>query len=109
MPAALGFLWLGTVIPLGAQTQPATITVNAATTLTSFIPVSIFGVNAAYWIPKTNNDAVSTLVKQAGNYFIRFPGGSASDTYHWNGTGPTTLITIGFPAEPHIRLDLTRT
>jgi hypothetical protein len=78
---------LGTTFPLGAQTQPATITVNAATTLTSFIPVSIFGVNAAYWIPKTNNDAVSTLVKQAGNYFIRFPGGSASDTYHWNGMG----------------------
>jgi hypothetical protein len=87
MPAAMGILCLSAALPLGAQTQPATITVNAATTLTSFVPVSIFGVNAAYWIPKVNNDAVSTLVKQAGNYFIRFPGGSASDTYHWNGTG----------------------
>ena len=25
--------------------------------------------------------------KAAGNYFIRYPGGSSSDDYHWNGTG----------------------
>ncbi len=83
----LALLGLGIPVPGRAQTLPATITVNGATTLTSFIPVSIFGVNAAYWIQKTYNDAVTTLVKQAGNYFIRYPGGSSSDTYHWNGAG----------------------
>lgn len=80
---------LALVLPgvLEAQTLPATITVNAATTLTSFIPISIFGNNAAYWIGSTNNTAVQPKVQAAGNYFIRFPGGSSSDDYHWNGTG----------------------
>ena len=72
---------------LGAQTQPATITVNSATTLTSFYPISIFGNNAAYWISNTNNQAVQPKVQAAGNYFIRYPGGSSSDDFHWNGTG----------------------
>jgi len=72
---------------LGAQTQPATITVNSATTLTSFYPISIFGNNAAYWISNSNNQAVQPKVQTAGNYFIRYPGGSSSDDFHWNGTG----------------------
>ena len=71
----------------GAQTLPATITVNAGTTVTSFVPISIFGNNAAYWIGATDNQNVQPKVQAAGNYFIRYPGGSSSDDYHWNGTG----------------------
>ena len=70
-----------------AQTLPATITVNAGTTVTSFVPISIFGNNAAYWISATDNMNVQSKVQAAGNYFIRYPGGSSSDDYHWNGTG----------------------
>ena len=70
-----------------AQTLPATITVNGASTLTSFYPISIFGNNTAYWTGQTSNYAVSTLVQQAGNYFLRYPGGSSSDDYHWNSSG----------------------
>jgi hypothetical protein len=70
-----------------AQTLPATITVNAGVTVNSFIPVSLFGNNAAYWISNTANQAVQSKVQAAGNYFIRFPGGSSSDDFHWNGTG----------------------
>ncbi len=90
-----------------AQTMPATITVNAATTLTAFYPISIFGNNTAYWIGNTDNLNVRPKVQAAGNYFLRYPGGSASDGYHWNGTGTynasgywvpdNTNYTTGFP------------
>ncbi len=74
-------------LPALSQTLPATITVNAATTLTSFAPLSIFGNNTAYWISNTDNQAVQSKVQAAGNYFLRYPGGSSSDDFHWNGTG----------------------
>ena len=80
-----------------AQTLPATITVNAATTLTSFIPISIFGNNAAYWIGSNSNVSAQPLVQAAGNYFIRYPGGSSSDDYHWNGTGVGAVTLNGKP------------
>ena len=83
----LGF-WLSAGFPQAqAQSLPATITVNAATTLTAFTPVSLFGNNTAYWISDTANQAVQPQVQAAGNYFLRYPGGSSSDDYHWNGTG----------------------
>ncbi len=69
------------------QTLPATITVNSGTTITSFAPISIFGNNTAYWISNTDNMAVRSKVQAAGNYFLRYPGGSSSDDFHWNGTG----------------------
>ena len=81
-----------------AQTLPATITVNAATTLTSFAPISVFGNNTAYWISNTDNQAVRSKVQAAGNYFLRYPGGSSSDDFHWNGNGawaPAADGTLG--------------
>ena len=79
---------------LRAQTLPATITINAAVTVNSFAPISLFGNNAAYWIGETDNMKVQPQVQAAGNYFIRYPGGSSSDDYHWNGTGNGTY-TVG--------------
>ena len=91
-----------------AQTLPATITVNSGTTITSFVPISIFGNNTAYWIKNTDNVAVQSKVQAAGNYFLRYPGGSSSDDFHWNGTGAfngngywvpnNTTYTAGFVA-----------
>ncbi len=72
---------------LAAQTQPATITINAATTVSSFIPISIFGNNTAVWNSNGNYFAAQPFIQAAGNYFIRYPGGSTSDIYHWNGNG----------------------
>ena len=90
-----------------AQALPATITVDAGTTVTSFIPISIFGNNTAYWISNTDNLNVQPKVQAAGNYFLRYPGGSSSDDYHWNGTGTynssgywvpdNTNYSTGFP------------
>ncbi len=78
---------LGLSAGASAQTLPATITLNAAVTTASFVPVSLFGNNMAYWVTNTNNQAVMPQVQAAGNYFLRYPGGSSSDDYHWNGTG----------------------
>ncbi len=72
---------------LNAQTQPATITINSASTITSFVPISIFGNNTAYWTNNGDDMSVQPLVQAVGNYFIRYPGGSSSDIFHWNGSG----------------------
>ncbi len=82
---ALGAALLPAILP--AQTAPVTLTLNAASTLTSFYPISIFGNNTAYWIHKSDNMNTQPLVQAAGNFFLRYPGGSSSDDYHWNGTG----------------------
>jgi len=73
--------------PFSSQAQtPASITLNAATTLTTFIPVNVFGINAAAWLTKADHWGALPKVQAAGNYFIRFPGGGA-DNFHWNGKG----------------------
>jgi len=65
---------------------PASITLDAATTLTTFIPVNAFGINTAAWQTKAEHNAAQPKVQAAGNFFCRWPGGSADDV-HWNGKG----------------------
>jgi hypothetical protein len=65
----------------------ASVTVNAGTTVTSFVPIHIFGNNMAYWVSDTSYAAVASKIQAAGNYFLRYPGGSSSDDYHWNSSG----------------------
>src|ERR1700722_18286024 len=87
----------GATASLQAQSLPATITLNAATTVSSFVPRNVFGVNTQYWVSSTgstgyngldsNSVSVKTKLQRAGSYFLRYPGGSSSDTFHWNGTG----------------------
>jgi alpha-L-arabinofuranosidase len=78
-------LCLGFARQLNAAT--ATIALNAASVQKTFVPITTFGNNTAYWISATDNIAVSATVQAAGNYFLRYPGGSSSDMFHWNGTG----------------------
>lgn len=84
--------------PVAAQINAA-VTINAATTVTSFIPEHVFGANMAYWISATDSEAVSAKVQAAGNYFLRFPGGSSSDDYHWNSTGSYNASNYWVPSE----------
>ncbi len=65
----------------------ASLTVNAGTTVTSFVPIHIFGNNEAYWVSSGSYAAVAAKIQAAGNYFLRYPGGSSSDDYHWNSSG----------------------
>jgi hypothetical protein len=88
------FLFVGAGL---SQTQclSATITIDAATTVTSFYPVSVFGSNLAYWNSKSDYVNVQPKVQAAGQNFLRFPGGSSSDDYHWNGTGSFSVTSMG--------------
>jgi hypothetical protein len=85
-------LMLGGGSLVQAQSLPATITLNAGTVLNSFVPLHVFGVNTQFWANGYNSSdsggvPVKTKLQKAGSYFLRYPGGSSSDTFHWNGTG----------------------
>jgi hypothetical protein len=43
----------------------------------------LFALNTAVWDSEVNTDATRTLLGAAGIRTLRFPGGSTSDTYHW--------------------------
>ena len=91
----------------GKAGQPATITLDSATVINTFVPKLVFGINSAWYIQRRDALNTQTKVQAAGNYFIRYPGGSSSDDYHWNGTGnydenrywipSSTTFTPGFP------------
>jgi hypothetical protein len=78
-------VWIG--LRLSHAPLQSVITVKTGSTLTSFIPIHMFGNNTADWMSREDLAQVRGRVEAAGNYFLRYPGGSASDTYHWNGQG----------------------
>jgi exo-beta-1,3-glucanase (GH17 family) len=43
----------------------------------------MFGINAAIWDGELNKPETIALLKAADNKIMRFPGGSAADSYHW--------------------------
>lgn len=62
-----------------------TVTVDASAIITK-VPQTIFGANAVWWMGPANTDA--TAVSHISNLHpnvVRFPGGSSSDVYFWNG------------------------
>jgi alpha-L-arabinofuranosidase len=66
--------------------DPVTVTVDAGNVLRAVNPY-VFGVNAVIWSGRDwllDPDRIDKA-KQAGLRFWRLPGGSASDTYHWDG------------------------
>lgn len=72
----------------GDAGQPATLTVDTSAVVNTFVPRLIFGINSGCWyVPKSDILSTQAKVQAAGNYFVRYPGGSTSDDYHWNGTG----------------------
>src|SRR5665213_2978197 len=91
-PSKFSILWfgaflilgLGFALPLGAAS--AVLSVNTAVVVNTFIPLNAFGANAAYWDSSALKN-IQPQVVAAGNQFIRYPGGSSSDDFHWNGTG----------------------
>jgi hypothetical protein len=64
----------------------ATLTVNAANKIGSFVPANVFGVNVLPYVNGNDYEHVQAKVQAAGNGFLRYPGGFA-DEYHWNGSG----------------------
>jgi hypothetical protein len=70
--------------PVRAESSRASVTIDASVTVSSFIPLHIFGNNAPAWADPV---PVQKKIEEAGNYLIRIPGGSWGDVYHWNSKG----------------------
>ncbi len=74
-------LCLTSMAATSALAQTATVTVNP-TALGAATTDQILGMNMANWFDPTQQGAASPL-KAMGIKAIRWPGGSASDTFHW--------------------------
>src|SRR5215469_3570217 len=74
------------VNPLGLSrvhaATSAQATINASQSLGSLTNTSE-GLNTAIWDGQMLDSASTTAVKNAGVAVLRYPGGSASDVYHW--------------------------
>lgn len=70
-----------------ATAVPATIAIDPGTVLNTFQPILMFGVNTGFFISQQDSLNTQAKVQAAGSYFLRYPGGSSSDDYHWNGMG----------------------
>jgi hypothetical protein len=69
------------------RSVPSTVTVNAGTAVRTATALDL-GVNLAWWDSALNTGQTQQMVQAAGLSFFRFPGGSSSDTWHFN-VGPT--------------------
>ena len=71
--------------------SPIHISVNATQTVRS-VDSRWFGANTAIWDGDFDTFTTSSLIKEMGLTILRFPGGSASDDYHWqsNKSGTNT-------------------
>jgi alpha-N-arabinofuranosidase len=94
------------VVPAAAQTNTATVTVDSTNKIRTVDP-RIAGLNTAVWDTFLNNATTRTLLQAAKIGVFRFPGGSLSDTYHWetstsdpNTTWSTTFDDLAATAIP---------
>jgi alpha-L-arabinofuranosidase len=83
-----------------AQSAPALqhLSVNASNTIRS-ADARWFGVNTAVWDGYLDTSYTSNALSAAGVLSLRFPGGSASDQYHWE-TGESIPWTDGVAGAP---------
>jgi hypothetical protein len=73
----------GSALIARAQASPTVqITVDSTKTVRTVDP-RMFALNTAVWDSEVNTDATRTLLGAAKIRALRFPGGSTSDTYHW--------------------------
>ncbi len=76
-PFFLDDVSLSTVVPLVVHLQ-----INATNTLRT-ADSRWFGLNTAIWDSYFDTPTTSNALKELGTQILRFPGGSASDEYHW--------------------------
>jgi hypothetical protein len=69
------------------RTVPSTVTVNVGQAIRTATALDL-GVNLTWWDSALNTSQTQQMVQAAGLNFFRFPGGSSSDTWHFN-VGPT--------------------
>ena len=86
LPACHGSFLVWILPRIGGTQHRTTITVNAASTITSFAP-RVFLAPITAWVSQTANNSTRAAVHGRRGTILRYPGGSSSDDYHWNGTG----------------------
>ena len=69
-----------------------------STTVNSYDYRKLLGNNLGYWLSPAGYTATKDKINAAGCYFLRFPGGSVSDQYHWNGSGSYDANNIWQPS-----------
>jgi hypothetical protein len=69
------------------RTVPSVVTVDASQAIRTATS-QVLGANVAWWDTSLNTAQTQQMVQAAGLNFFRFPGGSSSDTWHFN-VGPT--------------------
>ncbi len=62
--------------------SPVHLAIDAAQTLRA-ADARWFGLNTAIWDNNFDTPTTSSALKEMGTQILRFPGGSASDEYHW--------------------------
>ena len=72
---------------IAAFSTPAAINVDYSTVVNPYHYRMLLGNNLGYWIAPAAYTANTAKINAAGSYLLRFPGGSNSDNYHWNGNG----------------------
>ena len=77
---------------------PDTVKVSIdAKNLLGKVDARLFGLNTAIWDGSFNTATTADLLNEVDNQALRFPGGSASDDYHWktnmNDAGTVTWAT----------------
>jgi hypothetical protein len=80
------------------------VTVNGKQKIREVDPRT-FGLNTAIWDGVFDTATTAGLLKELDNQALRFPGGSASDVYHWKtnmSEGQTFLWATNFDAFAHI-------
>lgn len=65
----------------GARAQ-VNVTVDATKVIRT-VDNRMFGLNTAVWDGAFNDPQTLSALKTVDARFLRFPGGSTSDTYHW--------------------------
>lgn len=79
------------------------IDVNANIPIKQFDPIFILGNNVGAWGGAAKYEKVRENVEDAGSFFIRYPGGSFSNHYHWNGEGSFDENGIWHPSWTEFR------
>ncbi len=78
---AAGAVWVS-IGTAAAATNTVSVTVNAGQSLAT-VGSGLVGANVAIWDGLLADPQTSTLLRNASVSFVRYPGGSYGDIYHW--------------------------
>jgi len=98
MPRRFASILLILLAPLflHAEADVPSINIDASVTLTTFKPFQLFGNNTSGW---ANPMPVQKKIQAAGNFILRYPGGSWGDIFHWNGKGSFSSEGVWVPSD----------